>query len=90
MIKSKPSCPPEGIELKIQTNGNKEQDSKPKKYTGNKPQNIPSSDPKTDTDFQGRCTDLEGYTSDMQHIHQQKIPLKYQKCSRWTIFMSPL
>ena len=65
MVKSKPSRPPEGNELKIPTDGNKGKFSKPKKYRGKKPQNKPSPDPKTKTDFQGRCTDLEGYTFDL-------------------------
>ena len=66
MVKSKPSRPPEGNELKIPTEGNKRQASKPKKYRGKKqPQNKSSLDPKNETDFQGRCTDLEGYTFDL-------------------------
>ena len=65
MFKSKPSRPTEGNESKILNVGNKGQSSKPKKYSGNKPQNKPSPDPKTDTDFQVRCTDLEGYTFDL-------------------------
>ena len=66
MAKQKPSRPPEGNELKISTDGNKGQVSKPKKYRGKKqPQNKSSLDPKTETDFQGRCTDLEGYTFDL-------------------------
>ena len=36
MVESKPSCPPEGNELKIPTDGNKGQVSKPKKYRGKK------------------------------------------------------
>ena len=64
MVKSKPSRPPEGNKSKIPTDGNKLQSSNPNKYRGNEPQNTPSPDPKTDTDFQGRCTDLEGYTFD--------------------------
>ena len=66
MVESKPSRPPEGNELKIPTDGNKGQASKPKKYRGKKqPQNKPSMEPETETDFQGRCTDLEGYTFDL-------------------------
>ena len=48
--------------MKILTDGNKGQVSKHKKYIGKKPQNKPSLDPEIETDFQGRCTDLEGYT----------------------------
>ena len=66
MVESKPSRPPEGNELNIPTDGNKGQVSKPKKYRGKKqPRNKSSLDPKTETDFQGRCTDLEGYTFDL-------------------------
>ena len=61
MVKSKTPRPPEGNELKIPTDRNKGQVYKPKKYRGKKPQNKPSPDPKTKTDFQGHCTDLEGY-----------------------------
>ena len=60
MVESKPSRPPEGNEFNIPTDGNKGQASKPKKYRGKKPQNKPSLEPKTETDFQGRCNDLEG------------------------------
>ena len=66
MVKSKPSHPHEGNELKIPTDGNKVQVSKPKKYRGKKhPRNKSSQETKTKTDFQGRCTDLEGYTFDL-------------------------
>ena len=41
------------------------QASKPKKYRGKKPQNKPSPEPETETDFQVRCTDMEGYTFDL-------------------------
>ena len=61
----KPSCPLEGNELKISTDGNKGKTSKPKKYRGKKTQNIPIPEPKTETRFQGRCTDLEDYTFDL-------------------------
>ena len=62
MVESKPSCPPEGNELNIPTDGNKGQVSNPKKYRGKKqPRNKSSLEPETETDFQGRCTDLEGY-----------------------------
>ena len=66
MVESKPSRPTEGNELKIPTDGNKGQVSNPKKYRGKKqPQNKPSLDPETETKFQGRCTDSEGYTFDL-------------------------
>ena len=65
-MESKPSRPPEGNELKIPTDGNKGQVSKPKKYRGNKQlRNKSSLEPETNTDFQGWCTDLEGYTFDL-------------------------
>ena len=66
MVKSKPYRPPEGNELKIPNDGNKGHVSKPKKNRGKKqPQNKSSLDPKTETDFQGRCTDLKCYTFDL-------------------------
>ena len=65
MVESKPSRPPEGNESKIPTDWNKGQVSKPKKYRGKKPRNKPILEPETETDFQGRCTDLEGYTFDL-------------------------
>ena len=66
MVESKPSRPPEGNELNILTEENKWQFSKPKKYRGKKqPRNKSSLEPKTETDFQGRCTDLEGYIFDL-------------------------
>ena len=76
MVESKPSRPPEGNKLKIPTDGNKGQVSKPKKYRGNKkPRNKSSLEPETETDFQGRCTDLEGYTFDLG-------PRAYEKFAR--------
>ena len=75
MVKSKPPRPPEGNKLKIPTDGNKGQASKPKKYRGKKPQNKPSLDPETETDFRGRCTDLEGYNVDLG-------PRESEKCAR--------
>ena len=65
MVKSKPSCPPEGNELNIPTDRNKVQAYKPKNCRGKKPQNKPSPEPETKTGFQGRCTDLKGYTFDL-------------------------
>ena len=76
MVELKPSRPPEGNELKIPTDGNKGQVSNPKKYRGKKqPRNKLSPDPETETDFQGRCTDLEGYTFDLG-------PRSFDKCAR--------
>ena len=66
MVKSKPSRPPEGNELNILTDGNKGQASKPNNYRGKKQhKNKSILEPKTKTDFQGRCTNLEGYTFDL-------------------------
>ena len=65
MIKLKTYRPPEGNEFKIHTDRNKGQASEPKKYRGKKPQNKPSPDPETETDFQGRWNDLKGYTFDL-------------------------
>ena len=74
MVKLKTSRPPEGNELKIPTDGNKGQVSKLKQYRGNKqPRNKSSLEPKTETDFQGRCTDLEGYTFDLGPRASDKV-----------------
>ena len=75
MFKLKPSRPPEGNKSKIPNDGNKGKDSKPKKYRGKKHQNKPIPEPETETDFQGQCTDLEGYTFDLG-------PRAYEKFSR--------
>ena len=58
MVESKPSRPPEGNKLKILTESNQGQASNPKKYRGKEAQNKPIPEPKTETNFQGRCTDL--------------------------------
>ena len=73
MVESKPSCPPEGNELEILTDGNKGQASKAKKYRGKKPRSNPSPEPETKTDFQGWCTDLEGYTFNLGPRASEKI-----------------
>ena len=73
MVEPKPSRPPEVNELKIPNDENKGQASKPKKYRVKKPRNKPSLDPKTETDFQGRCTDLGGYTFDLGPIASDKF-----------------
>ena len=62
MVELKPSRPPEGNELKIPTERNKGQASNTNKYRGKKHRNKPRPEPKNETDFQGWCTDLEGYT----------------------------
>ena len=84
MVKSKPSYPPEGNEFKIPLDGNKGQVSKPKKYRGKKqPQNKPSLEPKTETDFQGRCTDLEGYTFDLGPILSDNFARKMKELEQY-------
>ena len=74
MVESKTSRPLEVNELKIPTDRNKVQSSKPNNYRGKKPQNKPSPEPKTKTEFQGRCTDLEGYTFYLVPIASEKYP----------------
>ena len=49
----------------ILTGGNKGGVSKPKKYRDKKFRNKPSLETETETDFQGQCTELEGYTFDL-------------------------
>ena len=74
MVESEPSRPPEGNEWKIPTDGNKGQVSNPKKDRGKKqPWNKSSLDPETETNFQGRCTDLEGYTFDLGPSASDKL-----------------
>ena len=65
MLESKPSHPSEGKKLKIPTDRNNEQASKPKNYRCNKPRNKPIPDPKDESDLQGQCTDSEGYIFDL-------------------------
>ena len=66
MVESKPSRPPEGNEQNIPTDRNNVQASNPNNYRGKKqPRNKSSLEPETETDFRGRCTDLEGYTFDL-------------------------
>ena len=65
MVKSKTSCLPESNKSKIPIDGNKGHASNPNKYRGNKPWNKPSQEPKYETNFQGQCTDLEGYIFDL-------------------------
>ena len=69
----KPFQPPEGNELKISTDGNKGKVPNPKKCRGKKPQNKPIPEPEFKTDFQGRCTNLEGYIFDPGQIVSKKI-----------------
>ena len=73
MVKSKPSRPPKGNVLKIPSKRKKGQASNPNKYRSKKPQNKPSPYPKADTDFQGHCTGLEGYTFDLGPIAPDKF-----------------
>ena len=84
MVKSKPSHPPEGNELKIPTDRNKGQVSKPKKYRGKKqPRNKSSLEPETETDFQGRCTELEGYTFDHGPRASDKFSITMKEMERY-------
>ena len=83
MVKSKPSRPPEGNESKIPTDGNKGNASNTKKYRGKKHQNKPSTEPKTETDFQGRCTDLEGYNFDLGPRAYEKIDITMRELEQY-------
>ena len=86
MVESKPSRPPEGNELKIPTESNKGQVSKPNKQRGTKqPQNKSSLEPTTETDFQGRCTDLEGYTFDLGPRAYEKFAITMKELERYLI-----
>ena len=84
MVELKPSCPTEGNELNIPTDSNKGQVSKPKKYRGKKqPRNKSSLEPETETDFQGRCTDLEGYTFDLGPRASDKFSRTMKELERY-------
>ena len=82
MVKSKPSCRPEGNVLKILTDGEKGQASNPNKYRGNKPRDKPSPDPKSKTEFQGRCTDLEYNIFDLGPRASNKFTRKMKELER--------
>ena len=80
MVGLNPSRSTEGNELKISTDGEKGQVSKPKKYRGKKQlRNKSSLEPETNTDFQGWCTDLEGYTFDLGSRASDKFSRKMKE-----------
>ena len=84
MVKSKPYHPPEGNELNIPTDRNKGQVSKPKKYRGKKqPRNKSSLEPKTETHFHGRCTDLEEYTFELGPRASDKLARPMKELERY-------
>ena len=58
MVESKPYQPPEGNESKIPTERNNGIASNTKNYIVKDTQNKPRPEPKSETYFQGRCTDL--------------------------------
>ena len=79
MVELKPSYPHESNESNIQTDKNKVQASNPKKYRGKKLQNKPIPELETETDFQGLCTDLEGYTFDLGLRASEKFSRKMKE-----------
>ena len=84
MVELNPSRPPEGNELKIPTDGNKGQVSKTKKYRDKKqPLNKSSLEPETETDFQGRCNDLESYTFDLWPRVYDKFARKMKELEQY-------
>ena len=62
---------------------NKGQESNPKKYRGKKTRNNPILDPKEDTYFQGRCTDLEGYILDLGPRASKKFDRTIKELDRF-------
>ena len=74
MAKLKPSLPPEINEFNIPNYGGKRQASNTKKYRVKKPRNKPILEHKSETDFQGRCTDSEGYIFDLGTRALNKFP----------------
>ena len=83
MVKSKPYRPPLGNELNILTDRNEGQLPKTKKYIGKKHRNKPSPYPKTKTDFEGQCTDLEGYTFDLGTRASEKFSRTMKEMERY-------
>ena len=75
MAESKPYRTPDDNEWNIPTDGNKGQAYKPKKYRGKKPRKDPSPETKAETNFQGQCTDLEGYIFDLG----KRVPDKFSQ-----------
>ena len=71
--------------MKIPTGGNKGQSSKPKKYRGKKPQNNPIQEPENETDFQGQCTDLEGYNFDLGPRASEKVTITKKELERYLV-----
>ena len=70
--------------MNIPTDRNNGQTYKPKKYRGKKqPQNKPSLEPETKTDFQGRCTDLEDYTFDLGPKASEKFAITMKELERY-------
>ena len=70
--------------MNIPNDGNKGQVSKPKKYRVKKqPLNKSSLEPETETDFQGRCTDLEGYTFDLGPRASDKFSRTMKELERY-------
>ena len=83
MVESKLSHPSQDNESKILTDSNKWQASNPKTYRYDKPQNKPSPDPEAETDFQGGCTDLEGYIFDLGPRASNKFSLTMKGLERY-------
>ena len=69
--------------MKIPTDWKKGQASKTNKYRGKTPQNKPRPYPEAATDFQGRCTDLEGYIFDLGPRASKKISQTMKKLEQY-------
>ena len=62
VVESKPYRPPEGNGLKNSTDKDRGQALKSNKYRGKKNwTKYQGPEPKAETNFKGRCSDLEGY-----------------------------
>ena len=83
MVESKSSHPIEGNESNIPNYGNKGQASKTNKCRGKKPWNKPISYPESETDFQVRCTDFEGYTFDLGPRSYDKLARTMKELERY-------
>ena len=84
MVETKPSCYPEGNSLNNSTDENKGQASKPKSYRCKKTRTKTQyPELKVETDFKGRCSDLEGYIFDLGRIASDKFARTMKDLERY-------
>ena len=84
VVVSKPSRPPKGNESKNSTDKNKGQALKSNNYRGKKTRNISQGpEPKAETNFKGRCSDLEGYISEIGPRASEKFARTMKDLERY-------